>query len=160
MSQATEILTALANERLLREVRCVSDQPLSCRSGLAEVFRDAGYHSDCALAARAYLVQLGYRPWNEHAQLSPKPPRRTGRTTRALLGAIAQCAGSRLPLAVTAGLPDSAAEYCCVGFARDLVARLKLAIDVQPECRAMRRWNSADYVLYIDHVTGESRTGS
>lgn len=121
----------------------------------------AARHGDDGVqeAAIRFLVEiwrerLGFYTWRVFASKSPEPPRRTGRTTQALLLAMAEAVSREMPLSITCGSSDSAGERYCVRMARDLAGALDLqhngtGLVIEPE--RLAKISGRPRVMYVDH---------
>lgn len=102
-------------------------------------------------------VQLGLKPWDEHARdaaemvrkVGSDVGRRSGRTMRGILRAIAQCKRDGARLLTIDAEPWANLDYC-VHMARDVVARLGMDITVKPDKMGVALGRGLA-VLYTDH---------
>lgn len=103
-------------------------------------------------AAEGFRVKLGLRTWEDQAQhavsTGATDGRRSGRTCRGLLTAIARCVARGAHVLVIDGYNNANSDYC-VAMARDLAAQLGLQIDVR------RKGDGRCSVMYIDHWRGD-----
>lgn len=125
---------------------------------IEECVTSAARYGDSGIAAAALelLVELWrgrleFKPWAVFAATSPE---RTGRTTRALLRALAEAAVRELPLSITCGRSDSHGERYCLRLARDMASTLGLehngrGLVIEPE--RVARVAGRARIRYVDH---------
>lgn len=146
LAELCRVMPNAAHEALRERV-------LDHEHAVTRIARD-GDTSTCA-AALALLVEmwrmrLGLRSWAAHALAVAPSSRRSGRTTRGLLGAMAEAVVRDMPLSITCGSSDSHGERYCVRLARDMASTLGLReFLIKPE--RIAQLSDRPRVMYVDH---------
>src|SRR6185295_11972848 len=124
-----------------------------CGVTIGNYFPEDSPPTDVIAIAESYRQRMGLRPWAEYAALSPAPPRRTGRTMRGLLEALAQC---QLMGGVTLyidGGPSVLSSYC-----RDMASDVRDHLGLKQKIVLYRNGieRGKVCVVYTDHVANDS----